>query len=168
MSSCVFNKISCFQRFPEVRAFGCERSQTQIISYRNAVQVLMPQGVGLGKVGWGNRMWGVGRGLWGWEQSCLIHHSTYIMKCWPVQNKKQIDIKASALQLSIFLSSASTNSCFDDIWYALHMVTVHFWSHLRDKGREMTKYNSSTSYKVTLSACLQAEYLLSRKYKASS
>lgn len=63
MSSCVFNKISCFQRFPEVRAFGCERSQSQMISYRNVVQVLMPQGVGLGKVGWGKRMWGVGRGI---------------------------------------------------------------------------------------------------------
>lgn len=66
--------------------FGCERGQTQTISYRNIVKGLLPQRVGLGGAGVGE--YDVGY----WEvwvavvkQICLMYHSAFIIKCWPIQ-----------------------------------------------------------------------------------
>ena len=82
--------------------------------------------------------------------------------------KKKKDEKDSAPKLSIFLSSIRTCSCFDDIWYTLHMVTYDhsLLEPSQKKGREMTNCNSSTSYEATPSACLHMGYTFNRKYKA--
>lgn len=91
------------------------------------------------------------------------------VQCRPVQTqKKKKDEKDSAPKLSIFHSSIRTCSCFDDIWYTLHMVTYDhsLLEPSQKKGREMTNCNSSTSYEATPSACLHMGYTFNRKYKA--
>lgn len=87
------------------------------------------------------------------------------VQCRPAQTqKKKKRWKRLSTQI-IFLSSTRTYSCFDDIWYTLHMVTYDhsLLEPSQKKGGEMTNCNSSTFYEATPSACLHMGYTFNRK-----
>lgn len=146
LSSCVFDTISCLQRFPErERPWLWERPNPNDFLQKYSQKSYT---TGLGWVEWGNRMWGVGR--WGGvhrSQSVLCIILLIEIKGRPVQTQnKQMKRPQHPNQVSFSHQPRLTVvlTIYDMLYIWWH-VTAHFWSHPREKGTKMTDSNSSTS-----------------------